>query len=109
MPNDLADRLVQHCVNDPHARGLPQMQADMHAAAVLLRVQGEQLDTLRNAIGDPCDIEWLASACLDEAMACQQIGGFGETVGVLSQAAVALQRVAAAGGGVPEEGATDEQ
>ena len=69
-----------------------------------VRVQGEQLDTLRAAIGETGDIEWLASACLDEAMACQQIGGFGETVGVLSQAAVAFQRIAAAVPQDPEEG-----
>ena len=76
----------------------------LQKAEAKVRVQGERLDTRRAAIGETGDIGWLASACLDEAMACQQIGGFGETVGVLSQAAVAFQRIAAAVPQDPEEG-----
>ena len=55
-PNELADRLDNIARNgyDPDAHDVQR------AAAVLLRRQGEQLDTLRKAIGDPDNLRLLA-------------------------------------------------
>ena len=55
-PNELADRLDNMAGNgyDPDAHDVQR------AAAALLRRQGEQLDTLRAAIGDPDNLRLLA-------------------------------------------------
>lgn len=64
-------------------------------AARLLRVQGEQLDTLRNAIGDPRLVEnmYVQANCGSE------VAGL---LGFLRRIADAVDALAAAGGGVPE-------
>jgi hypothetical protein len=63
-PNELADRLsIEHQHPSPSGKiGLCQCPQcpDLRAAAALLRRQGEQLDTLRAAIGDPDELRLLA-------------------------------------------------
>lgn len=64
-PNELADALEDDAdLVERRARGLgarvPTSVATQREAAVLLRRQGEQLDTLRAAIGDPDELRRIA-------------------------------------------------
>lgn len=120
-PNDLADRppnkvadLLDERADIAERRG-HDASLD-RAAAALLREQAEQLDTLRNAIGDPKELRLLSNW---HAMECADMhGAEGGYDGCCSEAhraiylrgiyEAALDALAAAGGGVPEEGATDE-
>lgn len=97
--NDLADRL-KYWSTTPYTG--PNVAKDLRAAAALLREQAEQLDTLRNAIGDP-------DLLLDRAAALRSANTHRRLSDYLVALADAADALAAAGGGVPEEGATDEQ
>jgi hypothetical protein len=76
---------------DRCARCRTRWPCDPSAAAVALRHHAN----LTDAIGDPDDLTFLAGLCIDEATYVQRHhAGLGESVSALSQAAVALQRVA---------------
>lgn len=105
-PNDLADRLDQ--IADPNFPGSIGYTAarDMRAAARLLREQAEQLDTLRNAIGASSDAAQFARIQAERTNGewvhrdiTQFVAGWDAALTHVTDA------LAAAGGGVPEEGA----
>lgn len=105
-PNELADAL-DRLADGATLGNFPTQNYERGAgvlldAAALLRVQAEQLDTLRNAIGDP-------DLLLDRAAALRSANTHRRLSDYLVALADAADALAAAGGGVPEEGATDEQ
>lgn len=92
-PNDLADRLDGLAVD--MVPGNPMTHGLVTAAAALLREQAEQLDTLRNAIRE----HRTSALCNGSMFVANRERDLWDV----------LDALAAAGGGVPEGGATDEQ
>lgn len=94
--NDLADALDRHAAElDDAAEYWNAECDDMRAAAALLREQAEQLDTLRNERAEAVEAWEQMKAPLGAAEPFMRLDRI-------------MQDWAAAGGGVPEEGATDE-
>ena len=96
-PRTLADRLDHRATQNAIVRSYgiaPSSRTEDddldRAAANRLR----HLDALLDAIGDPYLVSLVALRCDEEAEACQQIGGFGETVNVLDMTHTLLRRIA---------------